>query len=166
MAKEDMPIGFAEVPMEELLKQPAMKRHKCKNHMLECINTLPNMVHNGHADSQWNDFILFEDMFEHWDGDAILLTKWRYDREYAEPYVYIQPLAVFTNIGDLARRLQHELPHDREISAMMWGDELHLDDGRYTYRAAIIEVNQKVGAKHYEGWKFDIKPAPKEVGKI
>ena len=139
------------------------KKHTCRNHMLEVINAMPNMSHNGFVDSKYNDFILFEDSFERWDGDAILLTRWHYNRKYSEPYVYIQPLCVFTDIGTFARRLQHELPHDREIHCMMMGDELHLDDGVYLYRAAVIEVNQKVGAKHYEGWKFDIKQEPHEV---
>lgn len=146
-------------------KRPTEKKWKCKNHMLEAINNMQNLGVNGSKDSQYNDLILFEDMFENWDQKGILLTKWEWRRSTDEPYVYITPMGIYTDIGIFARKLQRILNYNaHSISVIMMGDDLHIteypDEGRYdnstTYEAMTLHIDQIDSGFYVDGWKLSL----------
>ena len=146
------------------------RKNVCKNKMLECINSYENLSVNGSKDSKYNDLIKFEEHFECWDDNLIVLEKVNYGHESGErgrPYVYITIEGIFDNIGMLARHLQHILPYANtglKISAMDFGGDLNInihDDlfvpfSHPTYVARTHQLNQMGDGKHKEGHKFHI----------
>lgn len=137
-------------------------KHVCKNKMLQCINEYKNLHVNGCKDSEYNDFIRFEDSFESWDKRAILLTCHRTGKD-PKDYVYITPMGVFTDIGSFARKLQKELPRDRQISVMDFGGRMNLsvfDEYRdkivETFVASQIPIDEPSNDGYQEGWKYHI----------
>lgn len=150
-------------------KQPVTKQWKCKNHMLEAINDMQNLQVNGSKDSQYNDFIMFEDHFENWDKQAIILTQWDWNRTSSEPYIYVTPIGVYTDIGVFARKLQRILSEFEDISVIMMGSDLHITgypekdnyDKNTSFEAKFLHIDQIEDDFHHEGWKFDLVPEPK-----
>lgn len=147
------------------------REYKCKNQMLECINSYKNLSVNGSKDSQYNDLIAFENHFENWDSDLIILEKISYGHEGGDdgkPYVYVTIEGIFNNIGMFARRLQKILPHsgtDKTISVMDYGGDLHINihtKGDYCpfkepiYQATTHKLNQIQEDMHIEGHKWHI----------
>lgn len=163
---KDENLQAAEQPAN---KQPTERVHKCKNHMLECIHSMENLGVNGSKDSKYSDLIMFEDMFENWDSKAILLTEWHWYRSGDEPYVYFTPIGVYTEIGLFARKLQRLLPHDKKISVIMMGDDLHISvyeadgiaiENVVSYEARLLHLNQINDGFAYDGWKFELIKLP------
>ena len=146
-------------------RAPVEKRWKCQNHMLESISEMKNLHVNGEKDSQYNDLIQFEDLFNNWDQRAILLTQWNWERKYKEPYVYIAPIGIYTHIGLFARKLQRVLDYEaNQISVIMIGEDLHITvypekdnyDRSTTFEAKILHLDQIDDGFHHDGWKFDL----------
>ena len=155
---------------QENYKQPKKIMHKCRNHILQCINEYENLSVNGQKDSSYNDLIAFENHFENWDSNLIVLEKIEYGHEGdgGRPYVYITIEGIFDNIGMFARRLQGILPHsgsDKTISVMDFGGDLNIsihtkDDytpfKNPTYVAKTYKLNQVKETAHIDGHKFHI----------
>lgn len=103
------------------------------------------------------DVIQFETYFNTWQKQVILLTE----LTYAETYNYVTPLGVFTNIGTLARALQHIFEKDWEISACLMGSELTfmvnkgLKGSRHSLVCKFVEFDQAFSDMHCDGWKLD-----------
>jgi len=146
------------------------RTHKCKNHMLECINDYKNLSVNGSKDSKYNDLIAFEDHFNGWDSNLIVLEKITYGHEgepQGRPYVYVTIEGIYDNIGMFARKLQDILPYDSSgltISCMDFGGDLNISihDGKWTpfsqptYRAKTHKLNQIKSHEYIEGSKWHI----------
>lgn len=144
--------------------KPVEKRweNRCRNELFQCINEWKNVET---IDDKHNPMITFERYFEDWDSDAMLLTKWNWN--HTAGYVYIDKIGVYTNIGSLARALQHLLPSQKEIGVEeMGGDEIEFriyeDDNLQNsevYQIHFIDIDQKKPSQdsHGEGWKFDLE---------
>jgi len=100
----------------------------------------------------------FAKRFCAWEREAILLTEWT----YAEDYVYVTAVGVFSNIGTLARAIQMGIHKDWELgAAQLIGAELHLHfntgiaGASHRLRCQYVELDQAHSTKHHEGWKFN-----------
>jgi len=103
------------------------------------------------------DLERFEEMFNGWQKQAILLTE----ISYAKTYNYVTPLGVFTHIGTLARALQHIFEEDWKINAVLAGDELTflvkkgIADISHSIVCKFVELDQAYSNMHMDGWKFN-----------
>lgn len=144
---------------------PEEPQHKCQNIGWQYILDLENLECNGVKDSEFNDLIQFEDKFNSWQKQAILLTSIYYGKlDY-----YVTPLGAFTYIGTLARMLQKTLPRDAKISVLFTGDELTFSFPAYPenmQKALIcnfVELDQANSLQHCDGWKLERIPASHQV---
>lgn len=146
----------------ESLRDP---RHKCQNIGWQYILDMKNLECNGAKDSEFNDLKQFEDLFNSWQRQAILLTRIYWNPDYH----YVTPLGVFTYIGTLARRLQKLLPHENKISVLMTGDELsfgfpcHTENMQQTLYCNFIELDQALSNQHCDGWSLERIPTSHQV---
>lgn len=146
----------------EINKSLKSPNFTCKSKMLQSILDMKNIQCES-KDDYYNDIISFERFWNEWDHDSILLSSWRWVRRDKDSYVYIEPLAVYTDISIFARAMQFLLPHDSDIRVYFDGDYLRFtiyDNDQFTssveYEAKYMDVNQRNPRKHVDGWKFNI----------
>lgn len=103
------------------------------------------------------DFHFFEDQFNAWQKQAILLLEFTHTGDYH----YITPLGVFTHLGTLARALQSIFEKEWELHAILTGSDLHIHvekgiaGASHTLECKFVEIDQAFSQMHMDGWKLE-----------
>ena len=145
--------------------------HKCKHGHLQHLSELCKL-----ESTDTNPFVEFEKWFLKYH-ESCLLTKWFWNRKGDSPYVYVQPLGVFTNLNKLAKRIKNEIDSTLENKynsynktninfcptvIMMMGETLsiHLEADSEDYLVELhvnyITLDDVDERRGYEGWKFEL----------
>lgn len=151
---------------------PRVWDNRCKNELFQHIN---EWEHLGTIDDAYNPMLQFERHFEGWSSQLILFTAWQWYRDQKEPFVYINMLGAYDNIGSFARALQYILPNSKQISVDFFGGEElqfivyeHKDPNQgnhIVYEARFLDLNQLRPDKNgcNEGIKLEL---PKDCGSL
>ena len=139
---------------------------KCKSKILQFISDMIEI------DDPMNSIYSFEQDFNNWDHDVLILSSWKWNRENRrenDSYLYIENIGVYDDISILARALQHlflkinkkEKINIEDIGLMYNGDQLIFNfykEGfinNIQYRISFMDLNQRKPDSKYEGYKFD-----------
>ena len=73
----------------------------------------------------------------------------------------VAPIGVFTDIGTLARALQHAIDKIWDIYVLMIGSEMHILTDKHTAAlrheliCTCVDLDQVNSGRHCDGWKLE-----------